>query len=216
MNLARHNNGRIRGRAMLMALLYALGINLLVFCGAPLLQRSLEHSSGTVLNEVTTFMPINKPNIDEPEPTPPPPPPKLQAKVIEMKPLSATVNLQRPQLSFEVNPRLNMGMAVAPPGPARFELGDVDTLPMATGRIPPPYPYLARRRGVEGFVDIRFLVDLEGNVRHLEVLRAEPTGVFEETVLRTVRRWRFKPGRKDGAPVETWVETSVRFSLDRR
>lgn len=216
MNLVRRNNGRVRGRAMLTALLCALGVNLLVFCGAPLLQRNLDRSTGPTLHELTTFMPINKPDIDEPEPTPPPPPPKLETKVIEVKPLTNTVALERPQLSFEVNPRLDMGMAVAPPGPARFELGDVDTLPMATGRIPPPYPYLARRRGVEGYVDIRFLVDLEGNVRHLEVLKAEPNGVFEETVLRTVRRWRFKPGRKDGMPVETWVETSVRFSLDRR
>ena len=62
---------------------------------------------------------------------------------------------------------------------------------------------------------MRFLVDRQGGVRNLEVIKAKPAGVFEETVLKTVGRWRFAPGVKDGEPVETWVETIIRFKLER-
>jgi len=192
----------------------AVLVNVLVFCAAPLLHQRFSSHGETPVYELTTFMPIKPPAEEEPEPTPPPPPPKLETKVVRLDVSATDVTLVKPELTFEINPKLAVGPAVAPPGPGRFDMGQVDQLPMAYGRVPPEYPYLARRRGIEGAVKIRFLVDTQGRVMHLQVLAAEPKGVFEESVLRTVQRWRFKPGVKDGAPVETWVETAVRFTLD--
>lgn len=91
-----------------------------------------------------------------------------------------------------------------------------DQPPMVTAQIPPPYPFLARRRGIEGWVRVRFLVDRQGQVRELTIVKAQPPGVFEDTVRRTLPRWRFRPGVKDGRPVDTWVETVIRFKLEGR
>jgi protein TonB len=95
-----------------------------------------------------------------------------------------------------------------------YNLGEVDIAPKATRSVQPEYPFMARRRGIEGVVRVRFRVDREGRVGDLEILEARPSGVFEKVVRQAVSRWRFAPGRKDGVAVETWVEVPVRFELD--
>ncbi|MEW5773091.1 MAG: energy transducer TonB [Thermodesulfobacteriota bacterium] len=94
-----------------------------------------------------------------------------------------------------------------------FELSQVDTVPRLTRRFEPEYPYAARSRNLSGTVTVRFLVDEDGRVDELTVLSAEPAGVFEHSVLKAVRRWRFKPGERAGRPVPTWVVLPVRFNL---
>ena len=94
-----------------------------------------------------------------------------------------------------------------------YELSQVDAAPRLTHRFSPEYPYSARSRNISGTVTVRFLVDEEGRVDELTVLSAEPAGVFERSVLKAVRRWRFTPGERAGKPVPTWVVLPVRFDL---
>jgi protein TonB len=81
--------------------------------------------------------------------------------------------------------------------------------------VSPTYPFRAKRRGVEGKVVVRFLVDKQGRVSQSTVVRADPEGVFEQSALKAVRQWRFQPGTKDGRPVATWVQVPIRFELKR-
>jgi periplasmic protein TonB len=96
-----------------------------------------------------------------------------------------------------------------------YSVGDVDSKPGALGQALPPYPRRARRRGIEGWVKVRFVVTKDGRVRNLSVLKESPTGVFHKTVMNTVPRWRFKPARKDGQPVDVWVEQTINFKLEK-
>lgn len=202
------------GWRWLLAISGAVCVNLIIFGSMSLLSRELEHVGDTFFHPVRILMPTHAPQPKEEPPPPEKPPPKTEITQMKMQRLKTPpVELERPQLDFEVNPRLGLGLALPPPGPARYELGQVDRAPMITSRLPPPYPYSARRRGVQGFVKVHFLVDEKGRVRHLEIKDAKPAGIFEETVLRTVPRWRFRPGRKDGQPVATWVETTIKFEL---
>jgi protein TonB len=106
------------------------------------------------------------------------------------------------------------GRAGAPAGTGRgFELSQVDTAPRLTRRFEPEYPYSARSRNLSGTVTVRFLVQEDGTVDELSVLSAEPAGVFESSVLKAVRRWRFTPGMRGGRPAPTWVVLPVRFDL---
>ena len=69
-------------------------------------------------------------------------------------------------------------------------------------RVPPLYPMGARRRGIEGWVKVLLVVDETGHVDDIEVVAAEPPGMFEESVRRCVAGWRFQPGtvgRRAGA-----------------
>lgn len=146
---------------------------------------------------------IKKPNVKKPE-------------LIIQKP-----KITPPQLEFDINPRLQMGMKVAAPAAIKpvplqteFAMGDVDTTPMPTMRLQPIYPHRAKRTNTTGFVDIRFLVDTTGTVQSLKIIRAVPTGIFEDSVRQAVTRWKFQPGMKDGRAVNTWMITTIRFELD--
>lgn len=201
----------------LLALAGAVCVNLIIFGSISLLSRELEPRDGSIYHPVRVFMPLPTPPQEEEPPPPEKPPPKTELTQMKMKPLKAPpVELERPQLDYEINPRLGLGLALPAPGPARYELGQVDRAPMVASQLPPPYPYSARRRGIEGAVQVRFLVDEQGQVQHLEIMNARPSGVFEESVLRSVPRWRFRPGRKDGRAVATWVETTIKFELKNR
>jgi protein TonB len=89
----------------------------------------------------------------------------------------------------------------------------VDQGPQIVASAPPEYPYAARSRNQSGTVTVRFLVAEDGSVTEARVLAADPPGVFDASVLRAVRSWRFTPGRLGGRAVSTWVELPVRFDL---
>ncbi|WP_461208813.1 energy transducer TonB [Desulfocurvus sp. DL9XJH121] len=92
-------------------------------------------------------------------------------------------------------------------------VGKVDILPRIVRKVEPRYPVGARKGGLAGSVRVRFVVDARGHVCDPEVLRADPPGVFEESALDAVRKWRFKPAKKDGRVVSIRVVLPIRFSL---
>ncbi len=99
--------------------------------------------------------------------------------------------------------------------PNFYRIGEVDREPVSQVRMEPIYPFLARRRGVEGSVQVRFFVTRDGSVSGLEIVKAEPPGFFEKSVRQTVSKWRFQPGMVAGSKVKTLVETTIVFKLGR-
>jgi len=93
-------------------------------------------------------------------------------------------------------------------------LADLDRVPRARVRAAPVYPSDLRNRGVEGTVEVAFLVDEAGNAYSPLVLTATEHG-FEEAALRAVARWKFEPGFKDGRRVRYRMSVPVVFRLDR-
>lgn len=95
-----------------------------------------------------------------------------------------------------------------------YTADQVDAVPSVVGQPRPVYPYRARRRNIEGWVKIRFLVDHVGRVHDLTILAASPKGVFDDAVKDAIPRWRFRPGKKAGRAVDVWVETTIQFELE--
>ncbi len=94
-----------------------------------------------------------------------------------------------------------------------FELTDVDRPPKPTLQVPPEYPYRARRRGVEGSVELRFTVTRDGRVTDIDVVRAQPQHMFEEAAKQAVTRWRFEPAIRNGNAVDVRVQVQLDFKL---
>jgi len=90
----------------------------------------------------------------------------------------------------------------------------VDEAPKPRERVQPAYPDKARERGIEGYVTLKLKVSASGDVAVARVVDAKPRGVFESAALEAVRRWQFDPGMYQGAPVETWVNQTLRFELN--
>jgi protein TonB len=157
----------------------------------------------------------------------PSPPPDLPEMNIDMPQIDLgriTVSKPAPPARTEAKtpqeppPETREQEAAAQPEPARkkrYSLSEVDSQPRLASRVSPTYPFRAKRRGVEGKVVVRFLVDKQGRVSQSTVVRADPEGVFEQSALKAVRQWRFQPGTKDGRPVATWVQVPIRFELKR-
>lgn len=79
----------------------------------------------------------------------------------------------------------------------------------------PVYPPHALRNGVEGWVELEFTITEQGLVRDVEVLGAEPRGVFESAATTAVGTWRFKPRLANGRPVAQRSVVTLRFNVDR-
>ncbi len=79
----------------------------------------------------------------------------------------------------------------------------------------PEYPATARRDRIEGFVTLRYRIRADGSVDDVEVIEAQPAGVFDSVALAAVRSWRYEPARRGGRPVDVpSVVSTLRFKLD--
>ncbi len=181
--------------------------------------------------------PLEPKSISQPRRTPPkkiaPPPPKP----VKLKPkLPFELNPALPKLStsLAMPPLEHFTMDVdapiveAPPpsdpspvvisasAPMKnlYGTGELDGPLTPVVKLAPRYPMRAKRRGIEGWVKVRFQVDRQGNVNAIEIIAASPKEVFDASVMNCVQRWRFKPGRVNGKAVNSLVETTIRFELN--
>lgn len=95
-----------------------------------------------------------------------------------------------------------------------FSVGQLDGPLAVLAKSPPVYPSAAKRRSIEGWIKIKFVVDEHGHVDQISVLEAKPEGVFEQSVLQCVGNWRFKPGTVKGMAVKAQVEQTISFKLE--
>lgn len=76
------------------------------------------------------------------------------------------------------------------------------------------YPQMAREAGIQGTVFITFVVERDGSVTDVRVLRGIGGGCDEEAVrvVRNMPRW--TPGRQRGQPVRVQFNMPIRFVLN--
>lgn len=84
---------------------------------------------------------------------------------------------------------------------------------MIVKRVNPEYPSSAERKGTEGFVDMQFIVTATGEVKDIVVTNAQPQGVFEDSAMRALKRWKFKPVQVDGTPHDQLMALRMRFTV---
>ncbi len=107
----------------------------------------------------------------------------------------------------------------APPPPPPAEEGPVYVIggiepPEALDAPMPRFPELARQVGRDGLVVLQAVIDREGRVQEVQVLRGAPFGMTEAAV-EAVRGWRFRPATRDGDPVAVYYQLTVRFRQAR-
>jgi protein TonB len=196
----------------------AVFINLMLFGMAPYLLQDAIEEVDLVPYEVSPFLslPLPEPKpAEEQAPTPPSEKPRLELRSMPSV-ASPALDVTPPQLDLDFRPQMLSGLEIPVPGPSRFEISEVDQAPVIISRIPPRYPFLAKRRAIEGWVRIRFLVTRQGEVSSLRVLQATPEGVFDDAVRNCLALWRFRPGRKNKEAVSTWMETTIEFELEKQ
>ena len=90
-------------------------------------------------------------------------------------------------------------------------LGGV-TEPVLLWKIEPEYTDEARRAKVQGTVVLHIEVDTLGQAQNITVRRSLGLGL-DQRAIEAVRRWRFRPGYRNGKPSVTAAMVEVNFRL---
>lgn len=90
----------------------------------------------------------------------------------------------------------------------------VDDPPRASYRPPLQYPEYARDRGIGGEVILNVLVNKTGAVEQVKLLASNPTGIFDQVAMESIRGWQFDPAHYKGNAVKVWVKQKISFNLN--
>lgn len=112
------------------------------------------------------------------------------------------------------------GIPDGPPGPPIAGLGPAGpyrpggdvTPPIKIFDLSPTYTEEGRQNRVQGVVILETIVDSNGDVARVKVLKGLPLGLTESAV-ETAKQWKYRPATRFGEPVAVVMNVTVRFSL---
>lgn len=140
-------------------------------------------------------VPIPDPTPDEPEP----------------------IRMPEPEEEIEIPDVDDLVIAVpdAPPAPEPsgpiFVTGDVKK-PVKISDVQPQYTEIARKARIQGVVILQTIIDKEGNITDVKVLKGLPMGLTEAAI-DAVNQWKFQPATLNGKPVAVYFNLTVNFQL---
>ena len=100
------------------------------------------------------------------------------------------------------------------PGGLGFGGGMSDRSALPVVRVEPQYPPSAAKRGLEGWVQLRFTITTAGSVDEVAVVKSS-NPVFERAAVDAVRKWKYEPQMQSGTAVVTpGVDVVLRFNME--
>lgn len=94
-----------------------------------------------------------------------------------------------------------------------LQLGGAIVKPEVIRRVQPNYTEIARKARVQGIVIVEAIVDKQGDVTNVRVLKGLPMGL-EQSAMDAVRQWKFKPATLNGRPVSVYFVLTINFRLN--
>ncbi len=171
------------------------------------------------ISKIDTAAPPPPPPPSETEPPPPPepeesePPPELteQSMPLSLSDLDLDVSAGT---GGAFGRGLDFGGEQALQDVAIFDIADLDQRPQAVAQVAPRHPPELLKAKIEGSVVLLFVLDENGRVQDPRV-ESSSRPEFEKPALAAVKRWRFKPGTRDGNPVRSYIRQQIAFRLTR-
>ncbi|WP_420576544.1 energy transducer TonB [Ekhidna sp.] len=156
------------------------------------------------------------------------PKPKVEKQVVsaaseikEVKELTKAVEIDDPIIEDEIEDLITgetQAIEVVPDAPfervedmPEFPGGDAALLTFIAENI--KYPKAAQRIGVEGRVTLSFVIDEQGAITNIEVLKGIGAGCDEEAVRVLKLLPNYSPGKQRGVPVKVRMRIPVNFTL---
>ncbi|MBA4175195.1 MAG: energy transducer TonB [Leptothrix sp. (in: Bacteria)] len=164
-----------------------------------------------------------EPAIEAPRPEPVPQPSRPVAKPLPPAAvLAAERPLPTPQTVIEAPEPAHEPVPEKLPATAPVAVMPRPAAPPPTAPRPadylnnprPPYPPLSRRLAEQGTVRLSILVNPDGSVARLELLKSSGHPRLDQSAIETVQSsWKFEPARQGGNPVAAWVIVPIQFTL---
>jgi TonB family protein len=93
-----------------------------------------------------------------------------------------------------------------------FRVGGGVTPPSVIQRIEPQYSEEARKARYQGTVVLEAIVRKDGTCDILRIVRSLGFGL-DENAIQALKQWRFRPGMRNGVPVDVALNIEVNFNL---
>lgn len=204
-------------------LLGGLALGLMVFSVLPLMQLASSRSNKQLnLTKADIALPPQLEQEAEPPPPPPPPPEKKDPPPPQLADAAPPQQLSLGALDLDIGVGtggvLGGGLVAMQAATesmkdvAVFDVSELDSKPVPLSQVAPVHPRDLLKARVEGKVVLLFLVDEQGRVEDPRVETASRPE-FEKPALEAVRKWRFRPGTKEGNPVRTYIRQPIRFGI---
>lgn len=171
------------------------------------------------ISKIDTAAPPPPPPSTEAEP-PPPPEPEESEPPPELNEQSMPLSLSDLDLDISAGTGgafgrgLDFGGEQALQDVAIFDIADLDQRPQAVAQVAPRHPPELLKAKIEGSVVLLFVLDENGRVQDPRV-ESSSRPEFERPALAAVRKWRFKPGTREGEAVRSYIRQQIAFRLTR-
>ncbi|MCJ7600776.1 MAG: energy transducer TonB [Desulfobulbaceae bacterium] len=103
--------------------------------------------------------------------------------------------------------------AAGPQSASGTEQAAIEATPLYRRNPPPDYPPLARRRGLEGTVQLDVLVNSRGDVNQVRLAETSGHDLLDRAAIAAVENWLFQPGKRGDETIDMWVRVPIRFAL---
>jgi len=84
--------------------------------------------------------------------------------------------------------------------------------PVRLDSFTPPYTEAARRAQIEGTMVVQAIIRKNGSVTDIKIIKSLGFGLDESVVNTLATRWRFKPGIRNGEPVDVISTFEIQFT----
>jgi protein TonB len=81
-------------------------------------------------------------------------------------------------------------------------LSDKNSEARAIVQIPPKYPILAAKNGIEGWVKLTFTINKLGEVTQIKVLDSSPKRIFDKAAKQALKKWKYRAKKENGRIIE--------------
>lgn len=84
--------------------------------------------------------------------------------------------------------------------------------PVAVTKVDPAYPQEVMREKVEGTVSLYAIIRADGTVDSIRILESVDSRL-SESAIKALSRWHFRPGTKEGKPVDIEAVVQIPFKI---
>lgn len=79
-------------------------------------------------------------------------------------------------------------------------------------RVPPNFPTSAARQGHEGWVQLSFIIDEDGQVLEPRVIDSRGPNSFKREAIKSISKWQYQPAISNGEPIKS-CQNSVQLTF---
>jgi len=158
-----------------------------------------------------------------------PPPPKIEQPIIEEVPNDEDIEKKlEVEIDFDLNDApVIENIAIDDAPPVKDEADEImdfaEKMPEFPGGLKAwgkflndnlKYPSQARRMGIEGTVYLVFVVNTDGSIQDISIMRGADGGLSEEAIRVVKKSPNWKPGLQRGRPVRVKMRLPIKFKLN--